>query len=285
MSYPSIYAIETVLGCNLRCVECAVGGGLVRRKQGLMRLAQFDHILDKIKAHARYIYLHLWGEPMLNPDIFEMIVHASRYARTNISTNGNIVDNAMAKKLVASGVDEVIVSIDGVTQDVYEQYRRRGNATKAFQALLHIYKHMVLQGKHIQLTPQFIVFEHNYHQMDDFREACGKIGLVPVFKAPYLREGTALREGPYAEFIRQKAQTPEERKVAMQGCNLNNVTDILLDGSVTACCYDHDGATTFGNIFEQDMESIWDSPRYQEFRQRVASGESTDFCMKNCLLY
>ena len=85
MDYPEKFAIETVLGCNLRCVECAVGSELVQRKHGVMSYERYLAVMEKISAHASYIYLHLWGEPMLNPDIYAMIAHASRTCRTNIS--------------------------------------------------------------------------------------------------------------------------------------------------------------------------------------------------------
>ena len=174
MDYPGKFAIETVLGCNLRCVECAVGSELVQRKHGVMSYERYLAVMEKISAHASYIYLHLWGEPMLNPDIYAMIAHASRTCRTNISTNGVLMDDAAAKKLITSGVSEIIVSIDGMTQAVYEKYRRNGDVRKALSSLVHLVKYNRLYGDRVDISPQFIVFEHNRHQMREFINSdCG----------------------------------------------------------------------------------------------------------------
>ena len=69
---PEIFAVETILGCDLNCPECAIGGNFITRKKGWMKFDQFKIIADKIRSYCKYLYLHLWGEPMLNNDIFDM---------------------------------------------------------------------------------------------------------------------------------------------------------------------------------------------------------------------
>ena len=90
MLYPTTFAIETVLGCNLHCVECAVGSNLIRRKHGMMPLSDFIIIADKIKNVCTYLYLHLWGEPMLNKDMFSMIEIGSEFAKTRVMTRTEV---------------------------------------------------------------------------------------------------------------------------------------------------------------------------------------------------
>lgn len=284
MDYPGKFAIETVLGCNLRCVECAVGSELVQRKHGVMSYERYLAVMEKISAHASYIYLHRWGEPMLNPDIYAMIAHASRTCRTNISTNGVLMDDAAAKKLITSGVSEIIVSIDGMTQAVYEKYRRNGDVRKALSSLVHLVKYNRLYGDRVDISPQFIVFEHNRHQMREFSEMCGKLGLRPIFKAPYLRGTSRLKASGIPGLVRVKAERPQERRDAMKSCGVDTVTNILLDGSVVPCCYDHNAEMTFGNIFRESLEDIWDKATYVAFRDAVVTGNAPLFCMKNCLM-
>ena len=85
---PRIFVVETVLGCDLKCPECAVGGNRITKKKGWMRFEQFKVIADKIRPFCKYLYLHHNGEPMLNKDIFKMIQYSSSFTGTNISTNG-----------------------------------------------------------------------------------------------------------------------------------------------------------------------------------------------------
>lgn len=66
--YPEMFMVETVMGCNLQCPECALGGGYITRAKGCMSFERFKIIADKIRPYAKYLYLHIWGEPLLNKD-------------------------------------------------------------------------------------------------------------------------------------------------------------------------------------------------------------------------
>ena len=132
---PVTFIVETVLGCDLKCPECAVGGNRITKKKGWMRFEQFKIIADKIRPFCTLLFLHHNGEPMLNRDIYKMLEYASSFTDTNISTNGQSLTEETAEKLVKSGVTDIIVSIDGFSQKVYEQYRVGGSAGKALWAL------------------------------------------------------------------------------------------------------------------------------------------------------
>ncbi len=284
---PSTFAIETSLVCNLKCPECALGGELIDRKKGVLAYERFKIIAEKIRPFARYIYLHLWGEPMLNPDIFSMIRYAAPFATTHISTNALMLDRESAERLIASGVSEILVSIDGATQEVYQIYRVGGNLQKAFVALKILQDLNVAHGGRVNLIPQFIVFKHNQHQMKQFEGICRALHLTPSFKAPYIRNGhsrLACADDP--RYVRPHFPTVTAMRRAMAGCpNPRDVFTILLDGSVVACCHDYKRATCFGNIFDQDLLEIWNSPAYRQFRWDVITGNAPKFCITDCMSY
>lgn len=283
---PTVYCLETVLGCNLACVECAVGGGLVERKHGGLSYDDYLRVADVIRPHCGYFLLHIWGEPLLNKDIVRIIRHASRFSRTNISTNGHLLDNETAEAMVEAGLSEVIVSIDGTTQDTYARYREKGVLAKAFRGLEYLVKARSKLGRDLHIMPQFIVFEHNQHQMEEFRSLCEGMGLKPSFKAPYLRPESMLRPGGDPAFIRDIAASVDGRREAMAMCSSGkDVLTVLLDGSVVACCYDHNGHMVFGNLYEQDLRSIWQSEKYVGFRRDLRGGRASEFCLTSCLNY
>ena len=285
MDFPHIFSIETVLGCNLHCIGCAIGSNIISRKYGMMSFNQFNIIAEKMKKYCTYAYLHLWGEPMLNPDIIKIIEIASKFTRTNISTNANSIDKIKAKQLIHSGVSDIIVSIDGMTQNIYNIYRRGGSLEKAILGLMYLVRYNILGKKKISITPQFIVFEHNKHEMKQFEQFCFSLGISPVFKAPYIRHGSILKNSGNPFYERKISDDIILRKENMKLCNINNVFTILLDGSVVACCYDHNGITTFGNIFKDSVDKIWTSEKFTKFRESISNGTPPPFCLKNCLLY
>ncbi|GEM_PF-112065 len=284
---PHIFTIETTLACDLRCPECAIGGGMIRRAKGLMTFGQYKIIADKIRPYAQYVYLHIWGEPMLNPDIFEMIQYTAQFARTNISTNGMSLTPEKAEALILSGVSDIIVSIDGVSQEVYEQYRVGGNVHKAFESLALLNEINRKYGHKVNILPQFVVFQHNMHEMEAFARRCSELGLHPSFKAPYIRTGDS--RFSYCEmpaYRRPHFSDIGDLRVAMQDCpNPREVFTTLEDGSVVVCCHDYAGATHFGNIFEQDVLEIWNHPDFKRFRHAILSGKAPVFCVNNCMTW
>lgn len=285
--YPKIFTVETTVVCELKCPECALGSGLLKRQKGVMPFEKFKIIADKIRPfRPDYLYLHMYGEPMLNPDIMRIINYASTFCKTNISTNGMAMTEKMAEDLITSGVTDIIVSIDGVTQEVYETYRKGGDVSKAFDALEMLLHFNNKYGNRVGISPQFVAFKHNQHEMEAFHNYCVSKGLAPLFKAPHLRKPTLYENSRYTELIRVPLPDHASQRHAMAECrDPREVFTIQMDGSVIACCYDYVGQTCFGNIFEQEVMDIWNSLAYREFRWNVISGNAPDFCVKNCLLY
>lgn len=286
---PAIFSIETSLNCNLKCPECAIGNNLITREHNYMSFEQFKEIADKIKPFAsriEMIYLHLWGEPMLNADIIKIIQYASSFARTNISTNGLSLSYEKAEELIKSGVNSIIVSIDGTSQEVYEKYRVGGSLKKALDALKTLQKLNIKYNKKVKIIPQFIVFRHNEHEMAEFKEICNFMGLSPCFKSPYIRPNSIFFESTLKKYLRKRFRSEALLKKAMRFCqDPRKVFTILLDGTVVACCYDHNKVTNFGNIFSQDVLGIWRSSKFLDFRRKIMAGNAPGFCVENCLLY
>ena len=133
---PTTFMVETALVCNLECPDCAIGGDMIDRTKGIMKPHAFTHIAEKIRPYAEYVYLHIWGEPTINKHIFDMIEVTSEFAKVNISTNALLLDEDKCERMINSGVTDLIVSIDGVSQEVYEQYRVGGDVKKAFETLI-----------------------------------------------------------------------------------------------------------------------------------------------------
>ncbi|MCU7519722.1 MAG: radical SAM protein [Ignavibacteria bacterium] len=286
-SIPTTFTFETVLACNLKCPECAIGHGLINRKREWVTFDKFKIIADKVKPFVKYFYLHLWGEPMLNKDIFKIIKYASSFSKTNISTNALLIDEKKAELLIQSGVSDLIVSIDGYSQEAYEKYRIGGNISKVFDALNYLVSFNKTYGNKVNIIPQFIVFKHNQHELGAFRAYCQSLGLTPLFKSPYIRQNDSdVEPSDFGEYRREEYENLDLLKQAMSNCvNPKEVFTVNVDGSVVICCHDYNKQTNFGNLFEQDVLEIWNGPDYRKYRWDILRGNAPEFCIENCMTY
>src|SRR5437868_6418818 len=125
---PYYYIIDICNVCNLRCPLCPTGNLNIARKQAMLSLKQYKELFEKVRKYALVVSLYNHGEPLLNPDVFSIIEHTHRnQVGTNISSNFNWPQPIEIKDFIRSGLDYVTVSLDGVTQEAYEQYRVRGD--------------------------------------------------------------------------------------------------------------------------------------------------------------
>ena len=131
--------IEPSTRCNLRCALCPITAGL-ERPQGLMDPALFRKILDEVGPYTFTLLLWDWGEPFVNPHVYDMIAYAkSKQVKVISSTNGHLFARPEhAEALVRSGLDSIIFAIDGVTQASYERYRQGGNLETALEGVRQV---------------------------------------------------------------------------------------------------------------------------------------------------
>ncbi len=226
--YPESFYIETVLACNLRCPECAIGTDSVERTKGIIKPAQFEIISKKIENHAKLVYLHKWGEPLMNKYIYDYVEMVSDYAHVHISTNSLLLNEEKIEKLVTRGLGTLIVSIDGFSQKVYEKYRVGGNVEIALKNLKLISQINKKYGNPVYVIPQFIVFKHNYNEIDRFKKYCEEFDLIPRFKSPYIRWGEKVQPSEDKKYQKKTYNSQEEHINAIKTCNslLNMMTII-----------------------------------------------------------
>ena len=136
---PASMSIEPTTACNLGCPECPSGLKQFTRPTGKLDLDLHKTLLSQIKSTVFYINYYFQGEPFLHPRFLELIKDAKREnIYTATSTNGHFIDFKKAKEIVASGLDRLIISVDGLTQETYEQYRINGSLEKVLESSLAV---------------------------------------------------------------------------------------------------------------------------------------------------
>src|SRR5918993_867484 len=167
--YPISISFEPTTSCNLRCPECPSGLRAFTRPTGMLQNDFFRDTIDQLSPDLLYLVFYFQGEPYLNPSFLEMVQYASRKKiYTATSTNAHYLNEAAARKTVESGLDRLIISIDGTSQETYQQYRVGGKLDKVLQGAANIVKwKKELKSKTPFIIFQFLVVRHNEHQIEE----------------------------------------------------------------------------------------------------------------------
>jgi MoaA/NifB/PqqE/SkfB family radical SAM enzyme len=168
-NYPIVAFIEPTLFCNLRCPTCPTGLRLGLRPACAISWDQYKCILDEIGDYLFGLNLYNWGEPLLHKQTPEFIQYAkSKGILVALSTNLSInLSDEYIFSLVRSGLDNLIVSLDGATEDSYVKYRRGGDFTLVWENIRRIQSVKRSLGTNTPIiTWQFLVFQHNEHEIE-----------------------------------------------------------------------------------------------------------------------
>lgn len=276
--YPFMLMIEPTNICNLRCPLCITGSKLMTRDDGLMDIDRFKRLIDEMSPYVMHLTLWSQGEPFVNRKFCDMVEYASsKGMKTMTSTNGHfLTDNA--ERIVRSGLDTLIVAVDGATQETYEKYRVNGKFEKVYNGLKAVAEQKKkLKSKTPEIELQFIVMKHNEHEEGRIRELARETGVqVLSFKtAQVYTAEQALEFLPENEKYRRYELTAVgeiKTKITERNfCRWVMLCPVInWDGTVSPCCFDKNADYPLGNVFNDGgMKAVWKGKRYAEFRQQI----------------
>jgi len=138
---PAAISFEPTTSCNLRCPECPSGLRSFTRPTGMLDPKFFKKVIDEIHKELIYLVFYFQGEPYLNTSFLELVKYATgKGIYTATSTNAHYLNDDNARKTVESGLDRLIISIDGTTQETYESYRIGGQLNKVIEGAKEVVK-------------------------------------------------------------------------------------------------------------------------------------------------
>ena len=288
---PVSITFEPTTSCNLRCPECPSGLREFTRPTGMLENDFFRKTVDEVYTEISYLIFYFQGEPYLNPKFLEMVKYASsKNIYTATSTNAHYLDDANARKTVESGLDRLIVSIDGTTQETYQQYRIGGDLKKVIEGTENVIKwKKELKSRTPHVIFQFLVVQPNEHQIKDVEVLAKKIGVDEVrFKTAQMYDyvnGNALIPTieKYSRYRKRSDGKYEIKNEMLNHCwRLWHSTVITWDGLVVPCCFDKDAKHQLGDLKNMSFRELWQSEKYYNFRASVLrSRAEIDIC-KNC---
>lgn len=252
--------------CNLKCPLCPTTHREQRLPKGMMKAAEAEKIFDAFPL-AVQVVLSNWGEPFLNGDVFEIIAEAKkRDLNVRLESHFNNFDRSMAERLVASGLDKLVIALDGTTQEAYESYRVGGDLEQVIENV-KLLKEVQREKRdaRTEVIWKFVINKHNQHQVEDARAWARRLDMtfeeVPIWAPP--------GEGKDWHPTREADRAGREEEGTPSKChNLWQAVSVNFNGDVHPCCSEFAPEERLGNVLEEGFGGIWNSKAYRERRAR-----------------
>lgn len=288
---PFSLSIEPTTACNLGCPECPSGLKQFTRATGKLDLELHKKMLADVKKSVFYINYYFQGEPFLHPQFLNLIEEAKKNKiYTATSSNAHFIDAEKAEEIVKSGLDRLIISIDGLSQKTYEAYRVNGKLSKVLEGS----KHLVEAKKRLNsATPhlifQFLVVKANEHEAPNVFELGKSIGIneVRLKTAQFYdyKNGNPLmpENVEYARYKKNKSgEYVLKQKTGNKCWRMWSSSVITWNGKIVPCCFDKDAQHQIGDVSNTSFSTIWKSEKYSNFRQSILTERNQIDICKNC---
>jgi radical SAM protein with 4Fe4S-binding SPASM domain len=215
---------------------------------------------------------------------------SSKNIYTATSTNAHYLNDSNSKQTIESGLDRLIISIDGTSQETYEQYRIGGELNKVIEGTKNIIRwKKQLRSKTPHIIFQFLVVQPNEHQIKNVEALANELGVDEVrFKTAQLSDyvnGNKLMPTieKYSRYGKQNDGTYKIKNDLQNHCwRLWHSTVITWDGLVVPCCFDKDAKHQLGDLKKNKFSELWSSSEYNNFRASVLRSRSEIDICKNC---
>jgi MoaA/NifB/PqqE/SkfB family radical SAM enzyme len=225
-----------------------------KRDKGHMDMSLFTSVIDKISPYAEIIKLHWIGEPLMHPQIVDMV----RYARKNtvaklyMATNASLLCGELADGIRTSGLDKLIITIDGDSAESYEKIRIRGKFEIVRNNVENFLRSVERSGGptcHIKLIQQF----ENQSDVDGFRARWSRFPPAMV-EVMWLSDWA----GNVRDSRLHSSQLNPNIGIDRSACSdLWFKMQVDWRGNVALCCFDAFGTENFGNLGTQTLEEVW----------------------------
>ena len=286
--------VELTNYCNLRCPVCPTGGGAIDRKRCSISPFLFEKFMEEMSPHLLTMSLWAWGEPLLHPQLREILRIAAKYPVVSfLSTNGqNLNNDTIIKAILDFPPTYLIVAIDGLTDQSNSQYRVGARLERILSGVHRIREERSLRNQEMPiLHMRYMVMKHNQHEVDSvadfarengfdfltFRELCP----IDVPSGDTLLKEFITDKQEYCGFIMQ--EDVRVRRDDFICLHPFWFPTIFADGTVVACNEDYNAGQAIGMYSEEtSFSKIWHGDRAGKVRKIVRENpDLLSFC-KNC---
>jgi radical SAM protein with 4Fe4S-binding SPASM domain len=234
------------------------------RPHGDMSLELFKKIIDSSYPYIYFSWLHLFGEPLLNSHVVDMISYASQKKVTcGISTNATALNEELARNLCKSGLDTIIISIDATTDKTYDKIRPGGNFDQVVENTERFLK--LPDRENIKHTIiQMIRMKKNQHEVD---------GFINKWKGS-ARNVHIKEEDTWAGYFKKKSQSNSIKRFPCR--KLWERLTVDWQGNVSICCRDFRMQVNLGNIDTYPLKRLWNGDKMAALRKSHINNKLDD---------
>jgi len=284
-------SIEPTTACNLRCPQCPSGLRQFTRATGNLKPELNKIILDRLGKNLQHINYYFQGEPFINPQFTELVSEArKRNIYVVTSTNAHFISYETAVKIIESGLNEIIVSIDGTTQETYEKYRVEGQLDKVLKGTKNLVQaKQKLKSNYPVITFQFLVVRHNEHQIEEIRNLSEKMGIdrLTLKTVQIYDYDTSQNLLPVNEKYSRYKISPQgkiELKNKFRNSCWRSWSSVVVtwDGNAVPCCFDKDADHKLGNLNEENIAEIRKGIINRKFQKQILKDRKSIEICKNC---
>jgi len=260
--FPIHLDLESTSACNLKCFMCFQSYN--PPAPGYMDFDLFKKAIDEGSENGLCsTKLHYRGEPLLHPQIVDMVRYAKEKGVIEVmfNTNATLLTEEKARGFIEAGLDKMICSIDGCTKDVYESVR---TGAKFEDVLENIKRLQRLKSEMGSETPyvrvQMVDTPKNHSQIDEYVKFWGGIA-----------DQIAIED------MNDYHEKPDKEPLVSSEFECSQLWQrlfVLWNGDIILCCCDHYSKMVLGNISKNTISEIWKSDKLQKLRQLHMDGES-----------
>ncbi len=287
----SSLAVEPTNCCQLSCVECPSGNQQLTRPKGSMSLDDFKTIVNEVSDTLLNLTFYFQGEPFLNKDAIPCIAYAvKKKIFVNTSTNAQSITPELAKEIVQSGLQWLIISLDGYNQTTYEQYRRGGSFEQVLKAMDYINE---AKKELHALTPivevQCLLLATTEHYKKEVKAIAMQQGADQVsFKTAQFynfQYGHPLM--PHHEKncrYRKMSNGLYELKTRHRSLCWRAWSSVVVTWNldVLPCCFDKDARCSYGNIPDCSLKDVRKSTAFAQFSRKMLKNRYQFSMCNNC---
>lgn len=271
--YPLKILVEPTNACNLRCIMCP--RTKMNRKVGNMDLSLFKKIVDESKDFVKEYQLSQNGEPLMNNKIFEMIKYArSNGVFTSFFSNGTLLDESKGRKIIDSGLDRILITIDGATKETYEKIRVNANFERTVSNIENFLKlKSELGSKKPEFILQIIKMKETESEIPRFIEKFKHLPVDHIRVRPFdtwAGDADVIKHAPSKIVKRSRVACTQ----------LWTTMPILWDGRVVPCCRDYDGFVVLGDVSKSHVFDVWNGPKAKSFRKNHTGTKLCADCLE-----
>ena len=288
---PTTLSIEPTTSCNLRCPECPSGLRSFSRPTGMLHEQLFKKTIDQVQGHLTWLHLYFQGEPFLTPHFLEMVTYAdSKGIFTSTSTNAHYLQGKKVEEVLQSGLKQLIVSVDGTTQDIYEKYRVGGKLETVQEGIKLLLSEREKSGQAFpRVVLQFLVTGQNEHQLAELKKWAEDMQVdelqLKTTQIYDFESGSELipSELGYSRYVPiGNGKWGMKKRLENKCWRMWQGAVSTWDGKIVPCCFDKDAEFVMGELKSQSLASIWSSLPYQNFRKQLLSDRTQIEICRNC---